>query len=118
LPYVFGNFEGTPPRWPKIPDTPGEKRLSGAMIDYWASFARSGKPQARNEPDWPAFDAKGAYMDLTDAPHPAQDLMPGMYALHEEVVCRRRAQGDQPWNWNVGIISPQLPDQAAHCSPQ
>ncbi len=43
--------------WPKIPDTPGERALSDAMIDYWASFARRaaaarkahrpGRPMAR-----------------------------------------------------------------------
>lgn len=117
LPYVFGTFDGTPPRWPKIPDAPEEKRLADAMIDYWTSFARSGKPQAANQPDWPAFGAKGAYMNFTDAPHPAHDLMPGMYGLHEEVMCRRRARGDQGWHWNVGIVSPPLPDRVAQCAP-
>jgi para-nitrobenzyl esterase len=116
LPYVFGTSANTTAAWPKIPDTPDEQRLSDAMLDYWTSFARSGKPQARNEPDWPAFDSKGAYLDFTDAPHPAQDLMPAMYALHEEVICRRRVQGDQAWNWNVGIISPPLPDRTAQCA--
>jgi para-nitrobenzyl esterase len=41
--------------------------------------------------------------------------MPGMYELHEEVVCRRRAAGNQPWNWNVGIVSPNLPAAAEAC---
>jgi para-nitrobenzyl esterase len=35
--------------------------------------------------------------------------MPGMYDLNEEVMCRRRAQGSQPWLWNVGVASPPLP---------
>ena len=116
LPYVFGMFDRTPPLWPKIPDTPGETRLADAMIDYWTSFARSAEPRAKNEADWPTFGAKGAYMDFTDAPHPAQNLMAGMYELQEEVVCRRRAQGDQPWNWNVGVISPPLPDRTDRCA--
>ncbi len=116
LPYVFGTLAGTPPLWPKIPDTSGERRLSDAMLDYWTSFARSGTPRAKDEADWPAFGSKGAYMEFTDAPHAAQNLMPGMYDLQEEVVCRRRAQGDQAWNWNVGLYSPQLPDRIEHCS--
>jgi len=116
LPYVFGTFSGTPPLWPKVPDTQAETRLSGALMDYWTSFARSGEPRAKDEADWPAFGSHGAYLDITDAPHPAQDLMPGMYQLHEEVVCRRHAQGDQAWNWNVGIISPPLPDRTARCA--
>ena len=37
------------------------------------------------------------------------------YALNEAVVCRRRAAGDQPWHWNVGIASPPLPPRAEGC---
>ena len=112
LPYVFGSFDVTPPLWPKIPATPEETKLSDAMIGYWSAFARSGRPQAANEPDWPAFGSTGAYMAFTDAPHPLSDLLPGMYELNEEVVCRRRANGDIGWNWNVGIVSPKLPPKA------
>ena len=115
LPYVFGTFSGTPPLWPKIPATPEETKLSDAMNSYWSSFARMGKPQAANEPDWPAFGSKGAYMDFTDSPHPAQNLLPGMYELNEEVVCRRRASGGIPLGWYSGIISPKLPPIVAQC---
>jgi para-nitrobenzyl esterase len=115
LPYVFGSFDTTPPLWPKIPATPEEAKLSDAMIGYWSSFARSGRPQAANQPDWPAFGSTGAYMTFTDAPHPLTNLLPGMYELNEEVVCRRRAEGDIAWNWNVGVVSPKLPRQTAQC---
>jgi para-nitrobenzyl esterase len=37
-------------------------------------------------------------------------MFPGMYELHESVVCRRRATDEIPWNWNVGLISPPLPE--------
>lgn len=115
LPYVFGTFDRTPPLWPKIPDTPQEMRLVDAMVGYWSSFVRTGHPKSANEPDWPAFGPTGAYMGFTDAPHPSNNLLPGMYELNEEVVCRRRASGDIPWNWNVGIASPKLPGQKAQC---
>ena len=115
VPYVFGTFDSTPPFWPKIPDTEQDKRLSHAMTGYWSSFVRTGHPTAENEPAWPAFGSAGAYMEIRDAPHPSSCLLPGMYALHEEVVCRRRASGDVPWNWNVGIVSPKLPAQQARC---
>lgn len=36
-------------------------------------------------------------------PQVSMDLMPGQYRLHEEVVCRRRAAGVAPWNWNVDV---------------
>jgi para-nitrobenzyl esterase len=112
LPFVFGTTDRTPSLWPKIPATPEQAKLSDAMLDYWTSFARTGKPQAANEPDWPAFDSTTAYMDFTDAPHPADHLMPGMYTLNEEVMCRRRAAGNLAWNWNVGLASPPLPAKA------
>ena len=48
-------------------------------------------------------------MLFDDAPRGGRtDLLPGMFELHETAVCRRRAQGDQPWHWNTGIISPPL----------
>lgn len=115
LPYVFGTFDRTPPLWPKVPATPQEKRLSDAMVGYWSSFARTGRPQAANEPDWPALGSKDAYMAFSDAPHPSSHLLPGMYELNEEVVCRRRANRDIPLGWNVGIASPKLPPQTAQC---
>jgi para-nitrobenzyl esterase len=112
LPYVFGTMDRTPPNWPKIPAEPQETALSDAMLDYWTSFARTGAPKASGQPDWPAFDSDGAYLDVTDAPHPAKNLLPGMYALNEEVVCRRREAGDVPWHWNVGLASPTLPPKS------
>ena len=50
LPYVFGTFDGTPPNWPKNPETPEERALADAVADYWTSFARTGRPEARNAP--------------------------------------------------------------------
>jgi para-nitrobenzyl esterase len=117
LPYVFGTFGGTPPAWPKVPDTPAERAYSEAMLDYWTSFARSGKPTARNAPDWPAFGTASGYMAFAGSPRPAQRER-GMYELHEEVVCRRRAAGNLPWNWNTGIIAPPLPDATTACAPR
>lgn len=111
LPFVFGTTDRTPPLWPKIPATPEEAKLSDAMLDYWTSFARSGHPQAQSAPSWQPFGSAESYMDFTNAPHPADHLLPGMYTLHEEAVCRRKVSGDQPWNWNVGIVSPTLTKQ-------
>ncbi len=116
LPYVFGTFDGTPPLWPKVPETPRERRLSDAMIDYWTSFARTGKPVARGEPDWPPFGSREAYMAFMDGPQPSHHPLPGMYKLVEEVVCRRRANGKQAWNWNVGLAAPRLPAPTAKCA--
>jgi len=115
LPFVFGTTDRTPPLWPKVPASPVEAKLSDAMIDYWSSFVRTGEPHADNAPMWMPYGSSGAYMDFTDGPRMSQRLMPGMYTLQEEVVCRRRAQGDLAWNWNVGIVSPPLPRQKSQC---
>ena len=54
-------------------------------------------------------------MAFTDAPRPGTHLMPGMYELNEQVMCRRRAAGGIPWNWNVGIVAPPLPAGGQGC---
>jgi len=108
LPYMFGNRDRTPQFWPKIPATPQEARLSDTMVGYWTSFAKTGTPVAANEAAWTPYGSAGAYMHFADVPKPASDLFPGMFELHEEAVCRRHKSGDQPWNWNTGLVSPKL----------
>ncbi|MGV3729434.1 MAG: carboxylesterase/lipase family protein [Sphingopyxis sp.] len=115
LPYIFGTATRTPPLWPKIPDTLAEKKLSDAMTDYWASFAASGTPRAKDQPDWPDYADNRGFMLFAGGPRAGHNLFPGVSALHEAVVCRRRAAGDIPWNWNVGVISPPLPPKVAGC---
>lgn len=72
-------------------------------------------PSARNQPAWPAHNKAAAYMLFAGKPQVAADLMPGQYELHEQVVCRRRAAGNIPWNWNVGVTSPPLPPAQETC---
>jgi len=117
LPYVFGTFVGgTPPLWPKVPDTPREQALSDEMIGYWTSFARTGRPQAAHASAWPKFAPARSYMHFADIPKVETKLMPGMYELNEEVMRRRRAAGNAPWNWNVGLASPKLPPATPACA--
>ncbi len=109
LPYVFGTASDTPPYWPKIPETVAERRFSAAMGDYWVSFARTGRPEAAGHPAWRPYGGEAAFIAFADVPRAGLRLLPGMYALHEAAMCRRRAAGNQPWNWNTGIVSPVLP---------
>ena len=115
LPFVFGTVANTPSRWPKAPRTPTETGLSDAMLSYWVTFARNGVPSAPNQPLWKPYGRERAYMAFEDAPRAAVQLLPGMYELTEKVVCRRRASGNIPWNWNVGLASPPLPPAASQC---
>lgn len=115
IPYVMGTRAGTPPAWPKVPDTTTDNAMARATREYWASFARDGRPVAAGQPAWPAYGEARAYMAFAGTPQPGEHLMPGMFELVETVVCRRRAQGDQPWHWNVGVIAPVLPEGVAGC---
>ncbi len=108
LPYMFGTLERTPPRWPVIPDTADERRLSDAMVGYWTRFVKDGLAVAEGAPDWPAYGTTRARMVFDTHPTPGSVDSPGMFELHEEAVARRRAAGDQPWNWNTGLASPTL----------
>jgi len=118
VPYVFGTAERTTPLWPTIPPTKAETGLSDAMGEYWASFARSGQPRAPRQPVWPDYaeHVEGAWMHFAEVPRVAGNLLPGRYRLHEEVVWRRRRQGDTPWNWNTGIVAPTLPPRKSETS--
>jgi len=117
LPYVFGTFDTTPPLWPKNVHTPAEDALADAMGDYWASFARTGHPTARNAPAWPSYGSDKSYMHIAATPVPERNLMPGMYDLNETVMCRRRAAGGLSWGWLVGLWSPKNPPAVDGCSP-
>lgn len=115
LPYVFGTPERLGPQWPPVPDTPQERALTDAMLGYWSSFAKSGVPVAAGQPAWQPYAKDAAFMWFRDKPTPGARLMPGMFALNEAVVCRKRAAGTVAWNWNVGLASPVLPDKRPGC---
>ncbi len=114
LPYLFGTIDNTPPLWPKIPAAPAETALSDAMLDYWTSFAKTGKPIATNAPAWPAYGSAMSYMYFAGTPQPGTALMPGMYALNEAVMCRK-AKAKIAWNWNVGLAAPKIPAKSEGC---
>jgi para-nitrobenzyl esterase len=116
VPFVFGTLRETPPGWPAIPDTALERSISGAMLDYWSSFARTGRPVATDGPAWPTFAPRRTYLRFDDGAGLATDLSPGMYELQEQIMCRRRASGVQSWNWRTGSIAPPLPPAMASCS--
>ena len=108
LPYIFGTMYTTPPNWPPLPNTGDERAFSDAMIAYWSSFVANGEPRAAHASDWTAYGSSRAYMHFRDTPHMEENVFPGMYELHEESVCRRKASDASPWNWNTGLISPVL----------
>lgn len=114
LPFMFGNLNRTPPLWPKISRNETETRMSSAMLDYWTSFARTGRPAAAGAVDWRPYGTTADYMAFREAPVAEAGLTPGMFDLHERAVCRRKA-ANLAWNWNVGLASPPLADLTPAC---
>jgi para-nitrobenzyl esterase len=105
IPFVFGQIGPKvqlPGTWPRPPDAAGERALSNAMMDYWTSFARTGVPS----PTWKAYAEGESYMELGAKPVPSAHLLPGMYALTEELISRRRRAPDQFWFTNIGLATP------------
>lgn len=112
LPYEFGDIgsnDKLPKYWPRPPDDAQERALSEAIMNYFTGFARTGHPVAQGEPAWKPYSDNLGYMNFRNKPEPSENLLPGMFALQEEVVARRRAAGTQNWYINVGLASPVVP---------
>ncbi len=113
LPYVFGQVgEGAqlPTNWPK-PMGADDKALSAAMMEYWVGFARDGKPTSAGHDAWLPYAEGEAYMRFAAQPTAAQNPVPGMFEMQEELVSRRRAAGQQ-WFINVGLTANPVPGPA------
>ena len=115
IPYMLGTLSEAVAPWPEIPDTEAERGLSRTMMEYWASFARDGRPVSSGGVAWPAYADQATGMVFAEVPKPWPMLSGNRFDLHEEVVCRRRGADDMPWNWNVGILSPPLPPKDSKC---
>jgi para-nitrobenzyl esterase len=48
--YVFDHLDQAPWNW-----TAADRKLAEEMSSYWINFARSGDPNSRGLPPWPAF---------------------------------------------------------------
>lgn len=57
IPYVFGVLYSLRNVGPRTTDA--DRALSATVIDYWTSFAKTGNPNGRERPNWPALSADG-----------------------------------------------------------
>ena len=103
VPFTFGNLnaEVMPARWP-VPDGEHDRTVSEAMLDYWTSFAISGRPQAAGLAQWQPYGSAERYVRFDDAPIAGRDFKPGMFELLETFARRQRAAG-RPWGMPVGL---------------
>jgi para-nitrobenzyl esterase len=67
----------------QLPWRPEDHKVSELMGTYWTNFARTGDPNGRGVPQWPAYSAKHHYpvMHLAADPHAAPDAHRARYLL-------------------------------------
>ncbi|MEO1963992.1 carboxylesterase family protein [Hyphomonas sp.] len=112
LPFVFGNLDSEilPPNWP-VPDGDQDQAISDTLLDYWTSFAATGRPESVYGPVWSSYDQDQSYLDIGQTLTSRTDPMPGMFELHEQLVAQRKAAGE-PWFLNIGLGARPLRDAA------
>lgn len=105
LPFSFGNLGAgsLPATWP-VPDGLGDEALSRAILDYWVSFATTGKPAAAGHAEWYAYGIEENYLKFADSPESSNDPYQGMFELHEKFNKRQREAG-QPWGIAIGLAA-------------
>lgn len=78
--YIFKDYTGAVGDWKPL--TPGQQKLSDAMVSYWATFARTGNPNSPNEVEWPALTSDSEpYLTLV-APRPELTTSAALAADH------------------------------------
>ena len=84
--YVFGNFSEA------MQPSAADRAVSEEMLSYWTNFAKTGNPNGKGRPQWPAFSGNnGQVMNLNDPskaiPVPnldKLDVLDGYYAWRRQ----------------------------------
>jgi para-nitrobenzyl esterase len=83
LPYVFQTLDKTPER----PFTDKDRTISNVISDYWVNFVKTGSPNGKGLPEWPAADPdRQMLMETGDDLHARPALSPEKRKLLEEFV--------------------------------
>jgi len=67
--YVFDHLDQDRWHW-----SPADRKLAGQMSDYWVNFARSGNPNRRDLPTWPAFTGENGKVQYLEDPITTGDM--------------------------------------------
>jgi para-nitrobenzyl esterase len=93
LPYTFGHLDQAPWAW-----TADDRRLEDAMTTYWTNFAKTGDPNGKSVPSWPAFtnaDPRVQHFDGGIATGGVANL-PGLAKLDADFTAARAANHNAP----------------------
>jgi carboxylesterase type B len=80
---------------------PDDERLGQAMRTYWAEFAKTGNPNAKGAPEWPAYSARAdQYLELGREIriHPVTERVQVLGYI-EGLVLGETANGGTPKGW-------------------
>jgi para-nitrobenzyl esterase len=75
VPYAYDNLKFVDRPWQPI-----DYELAKTMSSYWANFVRSGNPNGKGLPDWPAYDSKGKMIMMFNE-RPQSKKLPDVAAL-------------------------------------
>jgi para-nitrobenzyl esterase len=87
--YVFGTLDSIR----SVQWDPSDRKLSDAMVTYWANFARTGDPNGSGLPTWPRYDAGGGrVLHLDETIRAAADSLRPRYEALDAYVQKQRGQ--------------------------
>ncbi|XP_057609215.1 carboxylesterase 1C-like isoform X1 [Chionomys nivalis] len=69
-----------------------ETKLSKMVMKFWANFARSGNPNEKGLPHWPAYDLKEGYLQIGATTQQAQRLKEEEVAFWTELLAKKSPQ--------------------------
>lgn len=82
LPYVFDNLNESNRPW-----TAEDRKIEKTMSGYWVNFIKTGNPNGKGLPEWPAFrEMPGETMELGDKMEPRPVASPEKFEMLKKLL--------------------------------